>query len=151
MNERVNQISWSNDVSDANRRKQHFAKSTDVNDALLGVESLQRTPTQRKKLFVQSRFVSSGVMTNVQVRLAVESDAPLLARLRYEFRSSFDQVIESEERFIERCSAWMQERLNTAGPWKCWIAAYDHRLEIVVGGSAMGNDERHSTDHSLAD
>jgi len=58
----------------------------------------------------------------VQVRLANESDALLLARLRYEFRSSFHKVIEDEAVFIERCRAWMQVRLRADTQWKCWIA-----------------------------
>jgi GNAT superfamily N-acetyltransferase len=60
--------------------------------------------------------------TAVEIRLATESDALLLARLRYEFRSSFHQVIEHDELFIERCRAWMQDRLRTDTNWKCWIA-----------------------------
>ena len=59
--------------------------------------------------------------TEVEVRLATDSDALVLAKLRYEFRSSFHQVIEDEMLFVERCRAWMQDRLRT-GHWKCWIA-----------------------------
>jgi len=64
-------------------------------------------------------------MANVQVRIATQSDAPLLARLRYELRSSPNPVTEKEEEFIERCTAWMRDRLHTASLWKCWIAEYD--------------------------
>ena len=63
-----------------------------------------------------------GVMTNVQIRIATESDALLLARFRYEFRSSFGKVIESEKGFIERCTLWMEGRLRSGSSWKCWIA-----------------------------
>jgi GNAT superfamily N-acetyltransferase len=70
-----------------------------------------------------------AVMTSIQVRTAAESDAPLLARFRYEFRSSLDQVVESEEQFVERCAAWMRERLRSGSPWKCWIA--EHQEEPV--------------------
>jgi len=59
---------------------------------------------------------------HIDVRLATESDAMLLARLRYEFRSTFHQVIESDASFIERCTVWMQDRLRTDTHWKCWIA-----------------------------
>ena len=69
-------------------------------------------------------------MTNIQVRIATESDVPLLARLRYELRSSPKPVVESEEEFVERCTAWMQDRLRTGSSWKCWIAEYD---EEAVG------------------
>jgi GNAT superfamily N-acetyltransferase len=60
--------------------------------------------------------------TDVVIRTATASDAKLLARLRYELRSSFHEVLENEATFIERCTQWMQERLISDGPWKCWIA-----------------------------
>jgi GNAT superfamily N-acetyltransferase len=58
----------------------------------------------------------------VKIRLATELDAVTLAQLRYEFRSSFHQVIERDESFVERCTAWMQDRLRANTDWKCWIA-----------------------------
>ncbi len=58
----------------------------------------------------------------IKVRLATESDALMLARLRYEFRSSFHEVSEDDVLFVERCTAWMQERLRNDSYWKCWIA-----------------------------
>ena len=58
----------------------------------------------------------------IEVRLATELDAMMLARLRYEFRSSFHQVIENDVLFVERCAAWMQDRLRKDTYWKCWIA-----------------------------
>jgi GNAT superfamily N-acetyltransferase len=58
----------------------------------------------------------------VTVRLASVSDAMVLARLRYDFRSSLDQVREDDEAFVERCRLWMQERLRDDSSWKCWIA-----------------------------
>jgi GNAT superfamily N-acetyltransferase len=61
-------------------------------------------------------------MGQIIVRLATESDALTLARLRYEFRSSFHQVREDEATFIERCTAWMRERLRSESLWKCWLA-----------------------------
>jgi hypothetical protein len=48
--------------------------------------------------------------TDVVIRTATASDAKLLARLRYELRSSFHEVLENEATFIERCTQWMQER-----------------------------------------
>lgn len=60
-------------------------------------------------------------MTNIKIRVATESDAPVLARFRYELRSSGREAIESEEEFSERCMRWMRERLNN-GCWRCWIA-----------------------------
>src|SRR5215217_1125768 len=64
----------------------------------------------------------SAPVETVDVRSATESDAMLLARLRYEFRSSFHEVIEPDESFVQRCSVWMKDRLRTDMHWKCWIA-----------------------------
>jgi GNAT superfamily N-acetyltransferase len=58
----------------------------------------------------------------VRVRLASASDAAMLAGLRWELRSSFHDVVESEAGFIARCISWMEERLRNEGAWKCWIA-----------------------------
>ena len=66
----------------------------------------------------------------VTIRLASVSDAMVLARLRYDFRSSLDQVREDDEAFVERCRLWMQERLQDDGSWKCWIA---ERQQSPVG------------------
>jgi GNAT superfamily N-acetyltransferase len=61
-------------------------------------------------------------MTSVQIRVAMENDAPVLARLRYALRSSAKQLIESEEQFAERCILWMRERLHRESVWRCWLA-----------------------------
>jgi GNAT superfamily N-acetyltransferase len=58
----------------------------------------------------------------IKTRMATESDALTLARLRYEFRSTFHQVREDEETFVNRCTMWMRERLRSESLWKCWIA-----------------------------
>ena len=63
--------------------------------------------------------------TEIQIRVAIESDAPLLARFRYELRSSSAEMIEGEEQFIERCTLWMCERLRSDSCWRCWIAESD--------------------------
>src|SRR4051794_28264995 len=60
-------------------------------------------------------------MTGIQIRVATESDAPALARLRYELRSSAKQLIESEEQFAQRCTLWIRERLQSRSGWQCWI------------------------------
>jgi GNAT superfamily N-acetyltransferase len=59
---------------------------------------------------------------NIKIRVATESDAPVLARFRYELRSSAREMIESEEEFSERCMRWMMARLNSRSSWRCWIA-----------------------------
>ncbi len=65
----------------------------------------------------------------IEIRLASESDAATLATLRFELRSSFHEVVENEETFLARCTAWMNERLRQ-GNWHCWIA---EQQSIAVG------------------
>lgn len=64
-------------------------------------------------------------MSDIQIRVATDADAAMLARFRLELRSSSARMIEGEEQFIERCTAWMQERLRSNSCWRCWIAEYD--------------------------
>ena len=66
--------------------------------------------------------MSESTNTDVVVRRATASDAKLLARFRYELRSSFHEILENEATFIDRCTQWMQERLRSEAPWRCWIA-----------------------------
>src|SRR5215211_3126591 len=61
----------------------------------------------------------------ITIRLAVESDAHLLARFRYDFRSSLNPASENEEEFVKRCSIWMRARLRANSCWRCWIAERD--------------------------
>jgi len=60
--------------------------------------------------------------STVLVRIATETDARILAKLRYEFRVSLAEASEEETKFFERCIPWMQERLGSNSAWKCWIA-----------------------------
>jgi GNAT superfamily N-acetyltransferase len=60
----------------------------------------------------------------VEIRVASVSDALLLAKLRWELRSSFHQVTENDAAFLERCASWMQERLRSGSRWQCWIAEW---------------------------
>jgi GNAT superfamily N-acetyltransferase len=69
-------------------------------------------------------------MTNIKIRVATESDAPVLARFRYELRSSATEVIESEAEFSERCTRWIMARLQMGSSWRCWIAEYE---QTIVG------------------
>lgn len=66
----------------------------------------------------------------VEIRLASESDAVTLARLRYELRSSLHEVVENEETFLARCVPWMNERLRQGSYWQCWLV---ERQSIAVG------------------
>lgn len=63
----------------------------------------------------------------ITVRVATESDAPVLAGFRHELRSSNRETIESEEKFIERCTRWMVARLHPHSCWRCWIAEYEEQ------------------------
>jgi GNAT superfamily N-acetyltransferase len=67
----------------------------------------------------------------INIRLASAPDAPALARLRYDFRSSVGVVSEGESEFIGRCRRWMEERLREGDPWRCWVAER--------GGELVGN------------
>lgn len=69
-------------------------------------------------------------MDRIKIRIASESDALTLARLRYEFRLSFHDVREDEATFVERCTIWMRERLRSESLWKCWIAELE---DMAVG------------------
>ncbi|HET6978044.1 MAG TPA: GNAT family N-acetyltransferase [Pyrinomonadaceae bacterium] len=69
---------------------------------------------------------------NVVIRLASESDAGTLARLRYELRSMSQQVVEDEQKFLGRCESWMMERLRSGGLWRCWIAEREARAVGAV-------------------
>ena len=79
---------------------------------------------------IGSKRESSGE-PRLEIRLASVTDASTLARLRYEFRSSLHNVVENESVFLERCTAWMRERLRNESNWKCWIAEWQ--------GAAAGN------------
>jgi GNAT superfamily N-acetyltransferase len=57
----------------------------------------------------------------VEIREAGEDDAPVLAGLRYAFRSSIGTVVEPREEFVARCAAWMTERLVAGSAWRCWV------------------------------
>jgi ribosomal protein S18 acetylase RimI-like enzyme len=63
-----------------------------------------------------------GPDSDTCVRAAVAAEAPDLARLRYEFRAGIEPAAESETAFVERCTAWMLERLRPGASWRCWVA-----------------------------
>ena len=56
------------------------------------------------------------------VRAATPDDAPMLARLRWDFRSALGACTESEDAFVARCTEWMRDRLAADGGWKAWVA-----------------------------
>ena len=72
--------------------------------------------------------VDNTESVNLEIRLACASDALALARLRYDFRASIGTPIEDENVFLQRCSAWMADRLREGTSWRCWVAEQDQAL-----------------------
>jgi GNAT superfamily N-acetyltransferase len=69
--------------------------------------------------------------STISVRRATAEDARALAALRYEFRSSRSEPIETESEFVLRCAAWMAPRLAVSEPWRAWL--------IEIDGTLAGN------------
>jgi len=83
---------------------------------------------------------------NIKIRVATESDAPVLTQFRYELRSSGRELVESEEEFSKRCTLWMMARLHSRSCWRCWIAEY----EQTSVGNIWTQLEQYVTEHSGA-
>ena len=66
-----------------------------------------------------------------QVREATRADAAALARLRYEFRASQGEPIETEDEFVERCTRWFDAELEREDGWRCWV--------LVAGDEIAGH------------
>jgi GNAT superfamily N-acetyltransferase len=81
-----------------------------------------RQSSRGKKLPNANNRLKDGGATKVKIRVASESDAPMLATLRYELRSSLDEVVEDEGKFMQRCTFWMRQRFRGHNAWRCWIA-----------------------------
>lgn len=56
------------------------------------------------------------------LRTATAQDAPVLADLRFRFRSELGEPAEAADEFHARCSEWMAERLAGHPSWRCWVA-----------------------------
>ena len=75
----------------------------------------------------------------LRVREAAAADAPALARLRYDFRSSLGVPVEAEAEFVARCASWMAARLG--GPaWKAWVV--ESAEGEIVGSAWLGMMEK---------
>src|SRR6516225_12049484 len=79
------------------------------------------------------RLMSQTQVNNWEVttRLAVKSDAPALADLRYALRSTTGIATEPEAEFIKRCTTWMETHLQDE-VWLCWVAEINQRLIAAV-------------------
>jgi GNAT superfamily N-acetyltransferase len=60
-----------------------------------------------------------------RIRGATAADAPRLAELREEFRTSLAPEVRPEAAFRIRCTQWMASRLSQPDRWRCWIAEAD--------------------------
>jgi GNAT superfamily N-acetyltransferase len=65
----------------------------------------------------------------IEIRPATSADAGQLAKLRWEFRSSKSEPVETPSEFIARCAEWMQLAL-ASNAWRAW-AAVDR--DAIVG------------------
>lgn len=74
----------------------------------------------RRGVFSELVGYSVAEMPDIVIREATPADCNRLANLRYEFRSQVDKPVEDQDTFIQRCSAWMYQRL--AADWKAWVA-----------------------------
>jgi len=66
-------------------------------------------------------------MPDIVIREVTPADGDRLAALRYQFRSEVGSSVEDRDTFLQRCSAWMSQRL--AADWKAWVAV--HNREII--------------------
>jgi GNAT superfamily N-acetyltransferase len=68
-----------------------------------------------------------GLVIDARIRRAAASDAPALARLRWDFkREDHDDapVQAPDAAFVDACGVWLRERLER-GPWLAWVAEVD--------------------------
>jgi GNAT superfamily N-acetyltransferase len=66
-----------------------------------------------------------------QVRPATPADVPVLASLRFEFRSRRKGPVESAAEFLPRCIDWMRSRVADERRWRVWVLEHD--------GAIVGN------------
>jgi GNAT superfamily N-acetyltransferase len=65
----------------------------------------------------------------LSIRTAVESDVPVLAERRWDFRFEQDATppVIDKPAFLEECRAFLREGL-ASGRWVCWVAEVDGRI-----------------------
>jgi hypothetical protein len=65
----------------------------------------------------------------MRFRLAIPTDVPALANLRWTWRTDEEpggEATESHDAFVERFSAFAAEALS--GPWTVWVAEDDNEI-----------------------
>lgn len=62
------------------------------------------------------------------VRVATRADAPRLARMRFDFRTALKPAAEERERFVARCSEWMEAQLAPGAAWRCFVVEREGEL-----------------------
>src|SRR6185503_3521373 len=68
------------------------------------------------------------------IRRATPADAAALARLRLDFRGPRAPNVETEQEFLDRCAAWMRDRLGPESVWRVWVL---ERNNAAVGNVWM--------------
>jgi GNAT superfamily N-acetyltransferase len=48
--------------------------------------------------------------------------------MRYHFRASLGDAIETEEQFVARCTGWMSLRLASGASWRCWVTEVEGKI-----------------------
>ena len=57
----------------------------------------------------------------IEIRPATPDDAPVLAALRFRFRTELGEPVEAEAAFVARTREWFATRL-AGGTWRGWVA-----------------------------
>ena len=68
-----------------------------------------------------NKYATMDTSLEPRVRRAIAADANGLAELRFAFRASLAEPVESRPEFLARCTTWMRSRLGGETPWRAWI------------------------------
>jgi len=72
------------------------------------------------------RYATMNTGPEPRVRRASSADARRLAELRFAFRASLADPVESRADFLERCTPWMRGHLDDATRWRAWIVELEN-------------------------
>jgi GNAT superfamily N-acetyltransferase len=81
-------------------------------------------PTLRERWGL-NKYATMDTRLEPRVRRAIPADANGLAELRFAFRTSLAEPVESQPEFLTRCAAWMRSRLDGETHWRAWILETD--------------------------